>query len=64
MIERTHEESATRFCEAIKKLANNESALNNFNLYLSIHFDMWLKKYANTPENIAAELEAFAKIED
>lgn len=61
-MERQYEEEARQFCAAIKKLAANESALDNFESYLSMHFDIWLTKYANTPEAIVDELESFAKI--
>lgn len=52
----------SRFCAAIKSLAENDSALENLELYLSHHFTEWLVKWASTPEDIAEELEAFASI--
>lgn len=58
-----NQEAATVFIAAIKKIASEPEALNNFELYLSHHFSEWLKKFANTPENIAAELKHFAEIE-
>lgn len=61
-MERQYEEEARQFCAAIKKLAANEAALDNLESYLSMHFDTWLTKFANTPENIVDELESFAKI--
>lgn len=61
-MERQYEEEARKFCVAIKELASNEAALENFESYLSMHFDAWLTKFANTPENIVDELESFAKI--
>lgn len=61
-MERQYAEEARQFCAAIKKLAANEAALDNFESYLSMHFDTWLTKFANTPENIVDELESFAKI--
>lgn len=56
------EKFAHDFCEAIKKLASNEDALNNMESYLSHHFDTWMEKWANTPAGLTWELEQFAKI--
>lgn len=58
-----HEETAREFIEAIKTIAAKESNLNNFEIYLSYHFDTWLKKFAYDPERITAELKAFAEME-
>ena len=63
MINRPYTADAQTFCEAIKALASNETALDNLDLYLSIHFAAWLEKYANTPENIAGELKHFSEME-
>jgi len=30
--------------------------------YLSHHFDVWMSKYANDPENLSTEMRAFAEI--
>lgn len=57
------ETEAHMFAEAIKALANNESALDNMECYLSHHFDVWMEKYANTPAWIARELKEFSTIE-
>lgn len=54
---------AHQFIEAIKKIASKEQNLNNFECYLSQHFETWLKKYASTPEGITAELKSFANME-
>lgn len=62
-MERQYAEEARQFCAAIKKLAANETALENFESYLSMHFDKWLKVYANCPEGITDELERFAEID-
>ena len=61
-MERHYEKEARRFCKAIKTLAENQSSLDNLESYLSSHFDEWLKKFANTPEDIACEMEEFSKI--
>ena len=52
----------SRFCTAIKSLAENDFALENLELYLSHHFAEWLIKWASTPEGITEEFEAFASI--
>ena len=61
-MERYYEKEAKRFCKAIKTLAENQLSLDNLESYLSFHFDEWLKKFANTPENISSEMEEFSKI--
>lgn len=61
-MERYYEEEAKRFCKAIKTIADSQSSLDNLESYLSFHFNEWLKKFANTPENIACEMEEFSKI--
>lgn len=61
-MERQYEEEARQFCAAIKKLAANEAALDNLESYLSMHFDKWLKHYADYPGGITYELETFAEI--
>lgn len=53
-------EYAKQFCEAIKTLAENPANLDNLESYLSQHFYEWLKKFAATPEDMAAEMKAFA----
>ena len=57
-----YEQEAETICAAIKELAEHPEALWNFQLYLGIHFDAWMKKYANTPAGIADEFEQFSKI--
>lgn len=62
-IKKVYEEEANMFCNAIKSFAENPNALENFESFLSFSFGLWLKKYANTPENIASEMMNFATIE-
>ena len=57
-----YEQEAETICAAIKELAEHPEALENFRGYLSIHFDAWMKKWANTPAGIADEFEQFSKI--
>ena len=62
-MERKHEQTAKEFCEALKTIAGKPENLENLELYLSIHFQKWLERYANDPENITAELKQFAEID-
>lgn len=55
--------AASDFVEAIKRLAENPQNLENLQSYLEQHFTLWLERYANTPENMAAEMLSFANIE-
>ena len=57
------ENESAVFCNAIKRLAENPDSLENLESYLSYHFQSWLEKFADKPENIAAELAAFAEME-
>ena len=60
---RKHEQTAKQFCEALQTIAGKPENLENLENYLSYHFAEWMNKYANTPENIAAELKLFAEME-
>lgn len=57
-----HEKAAAQFCAAIQTLASKPENLENLEHYLSYHFAVWLEKYANTPENMAAEMREFANM--
>ena len=59
-----YENEAKRFTEAIRALAKNDDAIENLKYYLSMHFDVWMQKFASTPESITAELNSFAHIYD
>ena len=54
---------ALEFVKAIKTLAEKPDNLDNFECYLSHHFDVWMEKYANTPENLTTEIKMFAEME-
>ena len=58
----TNKENAVLTCKAIKELANNEAALENLQSYLTQHYDIWLQKYASTPDGLTTELIQFANI--
>ena len=57
------EQIAHQFIEAIKTIAGKPENLENLESYLSYHFAEWMNKYANTPENITAELKSFADLD-
>jgi TorA maturation chaperone TorD len=59
---KTYEKEAKRLCDAMKKLASNESSLDNLECYLSFHFKEWLERFASTPADMACEMEEFSKI--
>ena len=61
---RKHEQIAKEFCEALRAIAGKPENLDNLESYLSYHFAEWINKYANTPENITAELKSFADMEE
>ena len=60
---RKYEEQVTQFCEAIRTLANKPENLNNLESYLTYNFDKWLTTWANTLEDLAAEMKMFAEME-
>lgn len=60
---RKHEQTAKEFCNALRAIAGKPENLDNLESYLSYHFAEWMNKYANTPENITAELKSFADME-
>ena len=60
---RKYEKQAAEFCEAICTLANNAENLENLESYLSPHFSEWISKWANTLEDLAAEMKMFAEME-
>ena len=55
---------AAEFVEAIEKLAATPEALENFQSYLEMHFDTWLKRFCKSPECITSEMQSFANICD
>ena len=61
---RPYEKEARIVAEAIRTLAKDEAALNDFEYYLSLHFAKWLVMFASTPGGMASELNSFAHIND
>ena len=56
------EKVAEQFVNAIKTIAEKPENLDNLECYLSHHFEAWMKKYANTPEGLTAEMVEFANM--
>lgn len=54
------DKSANELCEEMKQLANNNYAIDNFESYLSRHFDV--DKHTSTPNGLIRELKHFATI--
>lgn len=58
-----YEKIANEFIKAIKTISEKPQNLENLEIYLSYHFPTWLEKFANTPEQITAELQAFSEMD-
>ena len=54
---------AKAFISAIQTIANKPEQLENMENYLAHHFDVWVEKYANSPEGLVSELQQFANVE-
>ena len=59
----TNEELAKVFVEAIKTMVSKPDNLQNFEWYLERHFDVWMEKFANSPEGLTSEVKHFAEME-
>lgn len=58
-----YEIQADRLYKAIKGFADNDSALENFKSYVSIHGEEWFKLFCSDLGGLISELESFSKIE-
>ena len=58
-----NEECAKIFIEEIKTMTSKPDNLDNFESYLSHHFDVWMKKFANSTEGLTSEVKHFAEME-
>ena len=58
-----NEECAAILVNAIREMAAKPENLDNFECYLSCHFDTWMRKWANTPSGLAEELKHFAEMQ-
>lgn len=54
---------AADFVGAIKLIATKPDNLDNLESYLSHHFPEWVSRWANSPEDLAAEMKEFARME-
>lgn len=57
-----NEINSKALCDAIRNFAKHPETIENFELYLSYHFDTWYKKFANTPDGLIHELNQFSNI--
>ena len=55
--------AAADFVGAIKLIATKPDNLDNLESYLSHHFPEWVSRWANSPEDLAAEMKEFARME-
>lgn len=60
---RKYEQAAEEFCEAIRLCAEKPDNLKTLEHHLANHFDTWLEKYANKPENFVEEMSIWANLE-
>lgn len=58
-----YKKESKMFIDAIKTISTKENNLDNLEIYLSIHFEKWMQKFANTPAGLAYELKIFADME-
>lgn len=56
-------ENAKILCDAIKNFNKNPEALENFEYYLSCHFDIWMKKFAYDPDSLTSEFKQFSEMD-
>ena len=61
-MKKTYTKEAAQFCEYIRALSSKPENLDNLEHYLSMHFSEWLTKWANTPQDMAAEMREFANM--
>ena len=58
-----NEELAKVFVEAIKTMVSKPDNLDNFERYLSYHFDVWMGKCANSPGGLTSGGTHLAEME-
>lgn len=56
-------ECAKELIKTIKEIVSKPDNLDNFENYLSQHFDVWMEKFANSPEGLVSEMKQFAEME-
>lgn len=57
------EKASADFVGAIKLIATKPDNLDNLESYLSHHFPEWVSRWENSPEDLAAEMKEFARME-
>lgn len=63
MNEPRYTEQAKALCDAIRRFAENEDAIENFESYLEWHFPVWFDKYVKpSPDDLISEFEQFSRI--
>lgn len=58
----TNEENAKILADAIRTFAKHPENIDNFESYLSMHFDKWMELWANNPDKLAYEFKNFAEM--
>lgn len=58
-----NETLAKEFIEAIRTLAEKPENMDNFESYLSYHFNEWFEDFITCPENLVCEIQQFAEME-
>ena len=58
-----YQESADKFCEAIKVIAERPEALENLRHYLARNFPDWLRRFGKYPEDFAFDFNEFATMQ-
>lgn len=61
-IKLNNEENAEYMKRALDNFVEHPERIDNFVSYLSLHFSVWVQKYANTPDGIANEFLSFSQI--
>ena len=59
---RRNEENAKILADAIRTFAEKPENIDNFESYLSNHFDTWMQKFAKDPDGLANEFRTFAEM--
>ena len=58
-----NKECAKILADAIRTFAEKPDNIDNFQWYLEQHFDVWIEKWASTPDGLADEFKRFAEME-
>lgn len=58
-----NEKLSKALCDTIRKFSENPAGIDNMELYLNRHFELWFKKFVTTPEGLISEMELFSTID-